>query len=75
MTKDNSNKKTQPEAASDDELITQTEAAQLRQVTVSSINGLVKRGRLRSEERHGKILVYRSEVLSFERDKPGPKKD
>lgn len=56
------------------DLITQTEAAELRGVTVSSISELVQRGRLRSVERFGKLLVYRSEVLAFERGKPGPKK-
>jgi hypothetical protein len=60
---------------SDDELITQSEAAQLREVTVAAISALVQRGRLRSVERFGKLLVYRSEVLAFEREKPGRKKN
>lgn len=48
-----------------DELITQAEAAEIRGVSVSAINSLVKRGRIRSEERYGKVLVYRDEVESF----------
>src|SRR2546421_4367073 len=34
---------------------------------------LVQRGRLRSERMLGRVLLYRSEVESFEKDKPGPK--
>jgi len=58
----------------EDDLITQTEAAQLRDVSVAAISALVQRGRLRSVERFGKLLVYRSEVLAFEREKPGRKR-
>lgn len=54
-----------------DELITQSEAAGLRGCTVAAINDLVKRGRIRSEERYGKVLVYRSEVESFEAVRAG----
>ena len=54
-----------------DELITQTEAARIRKVSLPSINELVRRGRLRSVERYGKKLVYRSEVLGFEPEKGG----
>jgi excisionase family DNA binding protein len=56
-----------------DDLITQTEAAKLRGISLPSINELVRRGRLRSKEIFGKKLVYRSEVLAFEKEKPGPK--
>lgn len=59
---------------SDDDLITQKQAAELRDVSVAAISALVHRGRLRSVERFGKLLVYRSEVLAFERDKPGRKR-
>jgi excisionase family DNA binding protein len=62
--------------AGDDEmanLITQSEAAKLRGVSLPSINELVRRGRLRTKEVFGKKLVYRSEVLAFERETPGPK--
>jgi hypothetical protein len=52
--------------AKDDDLITQGEAAQLRGVTPQAISELVRRGRLRSVERFGLRLVYRSEVLAFE---------
>jgi hypothetical protein len=54
------------------ELITLTEAAKLRGYKdVSAISQLVRRGRLRSAERFGKTLVYRSEVLAFEPSKGG----
>ncbi len=61
-------------APNSDDLITQTEAAQLRDVSVAAISALVQRGRLRCVERFGKMLVYRSEVLAFEREKPGRKR-
>ena len=48
------------------DLITQTEAAGLRGVSLRAINNLVRRGRLRAVEQFGKTLVYRSEVLSYE---------
>ncbi len=48
-----------------DELITQSAAATLRGVTLAAINDLVRRGRLRSIERYGKVLVYRADVESF----------
>jgi excisionase family DNA binding protein len=57
------------------DLISQTEAAQLRGVTRSAIHRLVKRGKLRSVEVGGHVLVLRSEVLSFEPERAGrPKK-
>lgn len=57
------------------DLITLTEAAQLRGVSRAAIHELVQRGRLRSEKMFGRVLLYRSEVEAFERDKPGPKKE
>ena len=58
---------------SDGDLITISEAAEIRGASVSAISHLVRRGRLRSVERFGKTLVYRSDVQEFEPDKPGPK--
>jgi excisionase family DNA binding protein len=58
-----------------DDLITQSEAAKLRGVSLPSINELVRRGRLRTKEVLGKKLVYRSEVLAFEKERPGPKSE
>ncbi|MFL6210536.1 MAG: helix-turn-helix domain-containing protein [Pyrinomonadaceae bacterium] len=52
-------------------LITQSEAAALRGVSLSSINNLVRRGRLRSVEQFGKRLVYRADVLAYVPDKGG----
>jgi hypothetical protein len=49
-----------------DELITLTEAAEIRGISVSAVSHLVKRGRIRSEERYGKVLVYRSDIKNFE---------
>jgi excisionase family DNA binding protein len=56
-----------------DDLIRVTEAAQLRQVSRAAIHELVQRGRLRSERMFGRVLLYRNEVLLFEKEKPGPK--
>jgi excisionase family DNA binding protein len=50
----------------DDDLITQTEAAQLRGVSRASISELVRRGRLNAVEMYGRKLVRRSEVIAFE---------
>jgi excisionase family DNA binding protein len=57
----------------DEDLITISEAAEIRGASVSAISHLVRRGRLRSVERFGKTLVYRSDVQNFEPDRPGPK--
>lgn len=68
--------KTKEKAGAQDikDLITQAEAARLRGVSRSAIQALVQRGRLRSVEMFGRNLVYRSEVVAFEREKSGPKK-
>jgi len=63
--------KTPPAVA---DLVTQKNAALMRGVTTAAIGDLIKRGRLRAVEMFGKVLVYRSEVENFEREKPGPKK-
>jgi len=55
------------------DLITIAEAARLRGVSRSAISELVRRGRLRSIEMFGRVLVYRSEVEGFQKQKPGPK--
>ena len=56
-----------------EDFVTVSEAAKLRGVTRAAIHALVKRGRLRSVDMFGRVLLYRNEVLSFEKDKPGPK--
>lgn len=53
--------------------ITQLEAAELRGVAVQVINNWVRRGRVRTREQYGKVLVSRSEIQSYEPMKPGPK--
>ncbi len=55
------------------DLITQAEAAELRGVSRAAIASLVKRGRLRKKVLFNNVLVYRSEILTFEKEKPGPK--
>ncbi len=56
------------------DLISQSEAARLRGVTREAISGLIERGSLRSVEVGGRKLVYKSEVLAFEKNPPGPAK-
>jgi len=46
-------------------LITQAEAAKLRGVSISAINYLVKRKRVRSVEKFGRVLVYEDEVKNY----------
>lgn len=55
------------------EFVTVAEAADLRGVSRAAIHELVQRGRLRSERMLGRVLLYKSEVESFEKGKPGPK--
>lgn len=56
------------------DLISQAEAARIRGVSRAAIRDLIRRGRLRSFNLAGRELVYRSEVESFEKETPGPKK-
>ncbi len=55
------------------DLITQAEAAELMRRSLSAVNDLVRRGRLRSVEMFGRRLVYRAEVEAFQRDARGRK--
>lgn len=55
------------------DFVTVTEAAELRGVSRAAIHALIQRGRLRSENVLGRILLYKSEVIAFEKNKPGPK--
>lgn len=58
------------------DLVSQAEAARLRGVARSSINELIKRGRLRSVEISGTSFLYRDEVIGFAPEKGGrPPKD
>lgn len=56
------------------DLISQAEAARIRGVTRAAIRDLIRRGRLRSVAIGGRELVYRHEVKTFEKEKPGPKR-
>ncbi|MDQ3821475.1 MAG: hypothetical protein M3362_27870, partial [Acidobacteriota bacterium] len=51
------------------DLITQKEAALIRAVTTAAIGDLIKRGRLRTAEMFGRVLVYRSDVEDFKPEK------
>ena len=53
-------------AKRNDELITQSEAAAIRGMSLAAVNEHVRAGRWRSEVRYGKRLVYRRDVESFE---------
>ena len=53
------------------DLITQTEAAELRKVSTAAISDLIKRGRLHPVEIAGKRLLRRSEVMKFKPEKGG----
>lgn len=54
-----------------EDLITQSEAADISGRSVAALNDLVRRGRLRSFTRYGRNLVSRSDVLGFEPSKGG----
>lgn len=49
-----------------EELITQTEAAELRGMSLPAVNQHIRRGRWRSVLKYGKRLVYRADVVGFE---------
>ena len=53
------------------DLISQSEAARLRNVSRASISELIKRGRLATIVIAGKVLVRRSDVLKFKELKRG----
>jgi hypothetical protein len=55
------------------DLVSQAEAARLRGVDRAAIADLIKRGRLKTVKIDGVAYVYRSEVVNFQRGKPGPK--
>jgi len=67
-------KRARKDAVDMSDLMTQAEAAELRGVSRAAIASLVKRGRLRKKVLFNNVLVYRSEVLAFEKERPGPKK-
>ena len=67
-------KKNKTSGANDmSDFVTVTEAASMRGVSRAAMHELVQRGRLRSIRMFGRVLLYRSEVEAFEKDKPGPK--
>lgn len=56
-----------------EEWITQLEAATLRGVSLQVINNWARRGRVRTKEMYGKLLVSRADVLAYKPEKPGRK--
>jgi excisionase family DNA binding protein len=56
-----------------DDLITITEAAELKGVSISTISHAVRRGRITRYEKYGKTLVSRSEVVNYEGVRGWPK--
>ena len=54
-----------------DDLLTVTQAAEVRNVTRQAINHLIREGKLPVVEIAGKRFVKRSDVMSFEPDKGG----
>jgi excisionase family DNA binding protein len=67
MPKKRSNKKMDGLA----DLISQAEAARIRNVSRAAISDLIKRGRLRSITVGGRELVYYSEIVKFEKNAAG----
>jgi excisionase family DNA binding protein len=67
--------KSEKEEGDMSDLISQAEAARLRCVTRAAIQDLVRRGRIRSVNVGGRALVYRSEVVNYEKGEPGRPKN
>jgi excisionase family DNA binding protein len=55
------------------DLMTVSEAAKARNVSRQAIHALIERGRLRSVNMFGRVLLYRCEVEAFQKEPPGPK--
>jgi hypothetical protein len=66
-----SRKREQEKEEMPDDLITISEAADLRKRTVAAISQLVRRRRIHGYKQYGKTLVSRYEVLNYEPDKGG----
>lgn len=49
-----------------EEWITQTKAAEMRDMSLAAINMLVRRKRVRSKEVYGKVLVHRGDIAAYE---------
>jgi predicted transcriptional regulator of viral defense system len=73
MTNRKTGKVRAPDEVDMSDLITQSEAAELRGVSLSAIANLVKRGRLDRVERFGKTLVKRSQVQALDDLRGWPK--
>ncbi len=56
-----------------DELLTISQAAQLRGTSRIAVHELINRGRLEAIEIAGRKFVRRVDLERFEREKPGPK--
>ena len=56
-----------------DDLITLQEAAEIRGRSTAALSELVRRGRLRSFKKFGRVLVSRREVEAFEDSRGWPK--
>jgi excisionase family DNA binding protein len=54
-----------------EEWISQAEAARIRSVSRQAIGRLIKKGRFRVLRIGGKVLLKRSEVKAYERERPG----
>jgi len=48
------------------DLITQSQAADLRGVSIQTINNWIKRGHIKGYERYEKILVSKAEIKAFQ---------
>ena len=60
-----------PASINPSEWISQAEAAELRRVSRQAISQLVQKGRFRTLEIGGRMLVHREDVMNFEPEKGG----
>jgi biotin operon repressor len=54
-------------------IVSQATAARMLGISRAAVADLIKRGRLRTAEIDGVPHIYKSDVLNFQRQKPGPK--
>jgi hypothetical protein len=55
------------------DFVSQATAARMLGVSRAAVANLIKRGRMRTEEIDGRPYVYKSDVINFQPQKPGPK--
>jgi biotin operon repressor len=57
----------------EEDFVSQATAARMLGITRAAVADLIKRGRLRTKKIAGRPHLYKSDVINFQPQKPGPK--